>query len=53
MPDLWVSCSHDTLGDSDSTESFPEMLWVPGEMVERFANDCIFGLLSDVDITVA
>ena len=29
------------------------MLWVLGEMVEGFANDCIFGLLSDVDITVA
>lgn len=55
MPDLWVSCSQDTLGDSDSTESFPEMPWGPGEilMVERFANYCIFGLLGDVDITVA
>ena len=42
MPDLWVSYPQDTLGDSDSTESFPEVPWGPEEteMVERFANDC-------------
>ena len=42
MPDLWVSHPQDTLGDSDSTESFPEVPWGPEEtaMVERFANDC-------------